>query len=58
VNCIKDLVDLQVKIPDPMGPVIVGLDPNITLKPLPLKTLNLSQKKTLYANKEVPPASG
>jgi len=53
-DLVKELVDLQVKIPNPIGPVIAGLDPNITIKPFPLETLSLSQKKALYANKGVP----
>ncbi|HEY4711795.1 MAG TPA: hypothetical protein VIH69_03840 [Dehalococcoidia bacterium] len=50
----KWLEDLKVKLPDPIGPIIAGLDPNVKIKPLPLGMLSLSQKKALYADKGVP----
>lgn len=53
-DLVKDLIDLQVKIPDPIGPVIASLDPSIKIQSIPLETLSLSQKKALYANKGVP----
>ncbi|GAN32900.1 hypothetical protein [Candidatus Brocadia sinica] len=50
----KGLENLQVKIPDPIGPIIAGLDPNIKVKAAPLATPTLSQRKALYADKGVP----
>jgi len=49
---VKELIPL--KIPDPAGPIIAGLDPHAKLKLLPRKTLSLSQKKALYLDKGVP----
>ena len=53
-DLVKDLVDLQVKIPDPIGPVIAGLDQTLKLTPISLKTPSLSEKKALYLDKGVP----
>lgn len=50
----KELIDLQVKIPDPIGPVIASLNPNLKVTPFDLKTLSLSEKKTLYLDKGIP----
>ncbi|MFL6192974.1 MAG: hypothetical protein ACJ75H_02290 [Thermoanaerobaculia bacterium] len=51
---LKELELIQVKIPDPIGPVVKLLDPEAKLKSLPLEVLSLAQKKELYKGKEVP----
>ncbi|HVG08854.1 MAG TPA: hypothetical protein VNM67_14195 [Thermoanaerobaculia bacterium] len=51
---LKELTLADVKIPDPLGPVVELLDPELQLKPLPLQTLGLEQKRKLYAEQKVP----
>ncbi|MCZ6615326.1 MAG: hypothetical protein O6920_06060 [Chloroflexi bacterium] len=47
VDLAKGLEELQIKIPDPIGPIIKMLDPNVKFKPSALETLSLAQKKEL-----------
>ena len=44
----------KIKIPDPIGPVIKGLDPQTLIAALPTTALTLPQRKALYADKGVP----
>ncbi len=53
-DLVQEFADLKIKLPDLIGPIIAGLDPNVKLIPYPLKTLSLAQRKTLYAGKDVP----
>ena len=50
----KDLVDLEVKIPDPIGPIISVLDQGTKLPVALPQPLSLAQKKALYARSDVP----
>ena len=38
---LKDLTLAEIKLPDPLGPVVELLDPELQLKPLPLQALSL-----------------
>ena len=42
------------QLPDPIGPVVKLLDPEVQLKALPLETLSLARKKEIYADQKVP----
>lgn len=51
---LKDLTLAEIQIPDPLGPVVELLDPEVKLQPLPPQALSLEQKKRLYADQKVP----
>jgi hypothetical protein len=53
-DLIKELEHVPVKIPDPIGPVIKGLDPTVKLTALKAPPLTLAQKVDLYKGKDVP----
>jgi hypothetical protein len=51
---LKDLTLAEIQIPDPLGPVVELLDPEVQLKPLPPQALSLEQKRRLYAEQKIP----
>jgi len=53
-DLLKKLEEIPVKIPDPIGPVIKGLDPSVKLNATQLQPLTVAQKKELYKGKDVP----
>lgn len=53
-DLIKELVEIPIKIPDPVGPVIEQLDPTVVLPAVESQPLTLLEKKELYADKGVP----
>lgn len=53
-DLLKDLELVEVKLPDPIGPVVKLLNPDAALPVLPLEALSLTQKKELYHEKDVP----
>ena len=53
-DLIKELEFVPVTIPDPIGPVIKGLDPQVKLTALAAPPLSLTQRMALYKGKDVP----
>lgn len=53
-DLVKDIVLAKVKLPDPIGPVIHGLDPLTKIGAAPPKALAIAEKRKLYARKDVP----
>jgi hypothetical protein len=53
-DLIKELEEIPVKIPDPIGPVIEALDPATVLPLAESQPLSLHEKKALYAKADVP----
>ncbi len=51
---VKQFELIEAKLPDPIGPIIAGLDPETKLQPVAPASLNFAQKRALYAEKEVP----
>ena len=53
-DLLKELEQIPIKFPDPIGPVIKGLDPGTKLTLAEVQPLTLMQKKALYKGKDVP----
>jgi hypothetical protein len=54
-DLVKELEQIPIKFPDPIGPVIKGLDPSVKLTALETPPLTVAQKQQLYKGKDVPP---
>jgi hypothetical protein len=53
-DIVAELDKLEVKIPDPIGPVIKQLDPTINLTTAEVQPLSLLDKQKMYARQDVP----
>ena len=53
-DLLKDIELAKVKLPDPVGPVVHGLDPQTKIPVAPPKALTLLEKRKTYARAEVP----
>ena len=53
-DLLKELEQVPIKFPDPIGPVIKSLDPAVKLTAAEAQPLTVAQKKELYKNKDVP----
>ncbi|MEP6916193.1 MAG: hypothetical protein ABJC89_11130 [Acidobacteriota bacterium] len=53
-DLVKDLELAKVKLPDPVGPVVAGLDPQTKIPIAPPSPLTLAQKRKVYARADVP----
>lgn len=53
-DVVKELDKLEIKIPDPIGPVIKELDPKVVLTAIQTEPLSLAQKRALYKDQNVP----
>lgn len=53
-DLLKELEKIPIKFPDPIGPVIKGLDPAVKLTAIEAPPLTVAQKKELYKSKDVP----
>jgi hypothetical protein len=53
-DLLKELEQIPVKFPDPIGPVIKSLDPQVKLTALEAPPLSIAQKQALYKGKDVP----
>jgi hypothetical protein len=53
-DLLKELEQVPIKFPDPIGPVIKGLDPAVKLTAIEAPPLTVAQKKELYKSKGVP----
>jgi hypothetical protein len=51
---LQELQLAKVKLPDPIGPVIQLLDPQVVLKAAAPRSLSLAERKALYRGKNVP----
>ena len=54
-DLLKEFEQVPIKFPDPIGPVIKGLDPGVKLTALETPPLTVAQKQELYKDKDVPP---
>lgn len=53
-DLLKEFEQVPIKFPDPIGPVIKGLDPSVKLTALDVPPLTVAQKQELYKGKDVP----
>jgi hypothetical protein len=53
-DLVKELDKVQIKIPDPIGPVIKELDPEVKLTAIETQPLSLAQKQSLYKGQNIP----
>jgi hypothetical protein len=51
---LKEFEQIPIKFPDPIGPVIKGLDPTVKLTAMDVPPLTVAQKQELYKGKDVP----
>jgi len=53
-DLVKEFEAVQIKFPDPVGPVIKSLDPSIKLTAIDVPPLTVAEKQKLYKGKNVP----
>lgn len=53
-DLVKELTLAKVKLPDPIGPIVQHLDPQVPLKAAAPQVLSVPEKRALYRGQEVP----